>query len=169
MIEQLCREILHPDKEFSPVPFWFFNDMPDEDKIRKQLTDYVDKGVNTIVLHPRIGVPVEIGYLSKEYIKAVRFIVKTADELVGDVVIYHKAEELLAENVYRDIQICDECRALRVTGLDKYNTLMYLFVNEGVDSINTKVSIPTINEDTSLIEIDLCSGDITRVNLINHK
>lgn len=110
MIEQLCREILHPDKEFSPVPFWFFNDMPDEDKIRKQLTDYVDKGVNAIVLHPRIGVPVEIGYLSKEYFKAVRFIVKTADELVGDVVIYHKAKDLLAENVYRDIQICDECR-----------------------------------------------------------
>lgn len=95
MIEQLCREILHPDKEFSPVPFWFFNDMPDEDKIRKQLTDYVDKGVNAIVLHPRIGVPVEIGYLLKEYIKAVRFIVKTADELVGDVVIYHKAEEMV--------------------------------------------------------------------------
>ena len=88
MIEQLCREILHPDKEFSPVPFWFFNDMPDEDKIRKQLTDYVDKGVNAIVLHPRIGVPVEIGYLSKEYFKAVRFIVKTADELGMKIVLY---------------------------------------------------------------------------------
>lgn len=46
---------------------------------------------------------------------------------------------------------------------------MYLFVNEGADSINTKVIIPAINEDTSLIEIDLWSGDITRVNLINHK
>jgi len=75
-------------EEFSPIPFWFFNDMPDEEKIRKQLTDYVEKGVNGFVLHPRIGVPKEVPYLSEEYFKAMRFIVKTAKELSMKVVLY---------------------------------------------------------------------------------
>lgn len=85
---QLIKELKNPPKEFTPVPFWFFNDMPDEHKIREQLTDYVEKGVNGIVLHPRIGVPKEVPYLSEEYFKAVRFIVKTAAELEMKVVLY---------------------------------------------------------------------------------
>lgn len=87
-IEKLCSEILNPSEEFTPIPFWFFNDTPDEDKIRRQLEDYVEKGVNGLVLHPRIGVPKEVGYLSEEYFEAVRFIVRTADELGMKIVLY---------------------------------------------------------------------------------
>lgn len=87
-IVQLWRELQLPSSEFTPIPFWFFNDMPDEDRMRGQLEDYVEKGVNGIVLHPRIGVPEEIGYLSEEYFKAVRFLVKTAAELDMKIVLY---------------------------------------------------------------------------------
>lgn len=86
--ERLIKEILQPDKEFTPIPFWFFNDAFDEEKVKNQLTDYVDKGVNGLVLHPRIGVPKEMPYLSEEYFRAVRFIVKTAAELHMKVVLY---------------------------------------------------------------------------------
>lgn len=86
--EIFLQEILQPGKEFSPIPFWFFNDAFDEEKVRKQLADYVEKGVNGLVLHPRIGVPKEMPYLSEEYFRAVKFIVKTAAELDMKIVLY---------------------------------------------------------------------------------
>ena len=87
-MEQLWKELQNPSQEFTPIPFWFFNDMPDEDRMRKQLEDYVEKGVNGIVLHPRIGVPEEVPYLSDKYFQAVRFLVKTATELNMKIVLY---------------------------------------------------------------------------------
>ena len=51
---QMLREILDPGEEFTPIPFWFFNDAFQEDKVRKQLEDFAEKGVNGFVLHPRI-------------------------------------------------------------------------------------------------------------------
>ena len=42
--EELLREILRPGEEFSPMPFWFFNDAFDEEKVKSQLEDYVEKG-----------------------------------------------------------------------------------------------------------------------------
>lgn len=84
----LIKEILQPGAEFSPIPFWFFNDAFDEDKVRNQLADYVEKGVNGFVLHPRIGIPEEMPYLSEPYFEAVRFIVETAAGLGMKVVLY---------------------------------------------------------------------------------
>lgn len=86
--ETLVKQIQNPSAEFTPVPFWFFNDEPDEEKIAAQLADYVDKGVNAIVLHPRIGVPKTLKYLSEDYFKAIRFIVKTAHALDMKIVLY---------------------------------------------------------------------------------
>ncbi len=84
----LVKEILQPGEEFSPIPFWFFNDGFDEAKVRSQLADYVDKGVGGFVLHPRIGIPKDMPYLSESYFAAVRFIVETADALDMKVVLY---------------------------------------------------------------------------------
>lgn len=86
--KQLWKEIMEPPGEFSPVPFWFFNDEPDEARIRLQLEDFVAKGIHAFVLHPRIGIPEHIPYLSSEYFDAIRFIVKTASELDMKVVLY---------------------------------------------------------------------------------
>lgn len=86
--EELLKEILQPGTEFTPVPFWFFNDAFDEKHVREQLEDYVQKGVNGFVLHPRIGVPEDMPYLSEQYFEAVKYIVRTADELGMKVVLY---------------------------------------------------------------------------------
>ncbi len=86
--QDLIQELLHPGAEFSPIPFWFFNDAFNEERVRKQLEDYVEKGVNGFVLHPRIGVPEDMPYLSESYFDAVKFIVKTAAELDMKVVLY---------------------------------------------------------------------------------
>ena len=87
-VRRLLREILQPDAEFTPIPFWFFNDAFDEKKVRAQLEDYVEKGVNGLVLHPRIGVPEDMPYLSEAYFQAVRYIVGTAAELGMKIVLY---------------------------------------------------------------------------------
>lgn len=86
--QALVRELAQPGTEFSPIPFWFFNDAFDEERVKRQLKDYVEKGVNGFVLHPRIGVPEDMPYLSERYFDAVRFIVKTAAELDMRVVLY---------------------------------------------------------------------------------
>ena len=91
MKKTVLEQILSPSEEYSPIPFWFFNDEPDRDKIRMQLEDYVAKGVNGLVLHPRIGIPESLQYLSKEYFEVVRYIVGVADELQMKVVLYDEA------------------------------------------------------------------------------
>ena len=87
-VKQLTEGLQNPSQEFSPVPFWFFNDKPDKDRIKKQLADYVEKGVNGLVLHPRIGIPKEIPYLSDAYFQVVKYVVETAAELHMKVVLY---------------------------------------------------------------------------------
>ena len=87
-ISTIMENLEHPPMEFTPIPFWFYNDAPDKDKIKKQLTDYVEKGVNGIVLHPRIGIPKSLKYLSEEYFHVVKYIVETAAELNMKVVLY---------------------------------------------------------------------------------
>ena len=86
--ERLLEELQSPPEEFTPVPFWFFNDRPEEKKIEEELKDYVRKGVNAIVLHPRIGIPEDIPYLSEEYFRAVRFITACAAGLGMKIVLY---------------------------------------------------------------------------------
>ena len=87
-IQTIVKKLLNPPVEFTPIPFWFYNDTPDKDKIKKQLTDYVEKGVNGIVLHPRIGIPKSLKYLSEEYFHVVKYIVETAANLNMKVVLY---------------------------------------------------------------------------------
>lgn len=88
MLEQFLKSIKNPSREFTPIPFWFFNDEPNEEKISQQLADYVDKGVEGIVLHPRIGIPKEIPYLSGAYFKAVKYVVQAAKQLGMKIVLY---------------------------------------------------------------------------------
>ncbi|MDE6640092.1 MAG: hypothetical protein K2K63_06185, partial [Acetatifactor sp.] len=86
--EQFLDSIKNPPGEYTPVPFWFLNDEPDEDKIGQQLADYRNKGVEGIVLHPRIGIPCEVPYLSDSYFRTVKYVVRTAGRLGMKVVLY---------------------------------------------------------------------------------
>ena len=35
-ISTIMENLEHPPMEFTPIPFWFYNDAPDKDKIKKQ-------------------------------------------------------------------------------------------------------------------------------------
>ncbi len=82
-------EMLHsPGDEYTPIPFWFLNDDLSDDEIIRQMEDFAAHGVTGVVLHPRIGLPDRIQYLSKEFFGYIRTAVETADRLHMAVVLY---------------------------------------------------------------------------------
>jgi len=91
MIQSIINNILAPDKEFTPIPFWFLNDALTDEEIIRQLTDFHDKGVWGVVLHPRIGIPESIPYLSDVFMHAIKVAVRTAASLGMVVVLYDEA------------------------------------------------------------------------------
>jgi len=84
----VIHDILEPKAEFTPIPFWFINDDLIPEKLKAQLEDFKAKGVDGVVVHPRIGIPKEIGYLSEKYFEIITFIVKTAAELEMQIILY---------------------------------------------------------------------------------
>lgn len=88
MIKALKEKFLHPDDEFTPIPFWFWNDSLNEEEIRRQIHDFREKGVMGFVIHPRIGIPKNIEYLSDRFMQLVRFAVAEAARLGMKVVLY---------------------------------------------------------------------------------
>lgn len=88
MINKLRDEFLHPSSEYTPIPFWFWNDHLNEQEIIRQIHDFKDKGVDGFVIHPRIGIPKEIGYLSDRFMELVECAVKEAALLDMKVILY---------------------------------------------------------------------------------
>ena len=68
------EELKFPKPEFSPAPFWFLNDDLQKPELHRQLSDFKSKGVDAVVLHPRIGIPKTIPYLSDCYFDRIRYI-----------------------------------------------------------------------------------------------
>ena len=84
----IIQEFLCPGSEFTPFPFWFLNGDLREDKIERQLKDFKDKGISGAVLHPRIGIPRSLEYLSDAFMDKITFAVKTAKRLDMKVLLY---------------------------------------------------------------------------------
>lgn len=89
--EALIKKLKTPAREFSPMPFWFLNDAFDDHEIVRQLTDFDAKGVHGVVLHPRIGVPESIRYLSDEFMHYIKTAVETAARLDMKIILYDEA------------------------------------------------------------------------------
>jgi len=89
--ELLKQNFLCPSDEYTPIPFWFWNDMLREEKIKRQIHDFRDKGVMGFVIHPRKGLPKEIPYLSDRYMYFVKYAVEEAAKLQMKVVLYDEA------------------------------------------------------------------------------
>ena len=91
MLNHILEQLQTPDKEFTPIPFWFLNDDLTDAELERQLTDFCKKGVHGVVLHPRIGIPETIPYLSDRFMHHIRFAVETAARLGMYVVLYDEA------------------------------------------------------------------------------
>ncbi|MCS7462627.1 glycosyl hydrolase [Paenibacillus doosanensis] len=87
----LEQQFLHPSDEFTPIPFWFWNDELTESEIVRQIADFADKGVMGFVIHPRIGIPESIPYLSDTYMGLVKAAVQEAERRGMTVILYDEA------------------------------------------------------------------------------
>jgi len=56
---------LQPPRAFSVTPFWFWNDTLDEREIVRQIADMQAHGVYGFVIHPRVGLPRDLGWMSE--------------------------------------------------------------------------------------------------------
>ena len=89
--ETLKSQFLRPDKIFSPLPFWFWNDDIQEAELTRQIEDFNEKGVNGFAIHPRIGIPTDLQYMSERFLNLVSHAVKEAARLDMQVVLYDEA------------------------------------------------------------------------------
>ena len=89
--DKLAKAFLSPADEFSPMPFWFWNDELTEDEITRQIDDFLAHGVAGFVIHPRKGLPGTIPYLSDKYMHYVRHAVEEAARRGMQVVLYDEA------------------------------------------------------------------------------
>lgn len=81
-------ELVDPPREFSFCPFWFWNDELDEAEIVRQMEDFQAHGVHAFVIHPRVGLPRSIGWMSDAMGRFVRFAVQEAARRDMGVVLY---------------------------------------------------------------------------------
>jgi hypothetical protein len=89
--KNIHQQFLKPSEEFTPIPFWFWNDTLTNDEIIRQIHDFKEKGVMGFVIHPRMGLPKEIVYLSDQYLDFVETAVQEAANLGMIVMLYDEA------------------------------------------------------------------------------
>ncbi len=73
------KNILRIANEFKKeavVPFWMWNDKLEKEKLKRQLLEIKEKGMNQVIIHPRFGL--ETPYLSEEWFDAVGFVLEEA-------------------------------------------------------------------------------------------
>lgn len=77
----------NPGPAFSPMPFWFWNDTLDRDELVRQLDSFHRKGIDGVVIHPRLGMS-GVGYLSDGYFDLVKTVCEEAKRRFMLVILY---------------------------------------------------------------------------------
>ncbi|PWW00990.1 alpha-L-rhamnosidase-like protein [Paenibacillus cellulosilyticus] len=86
--ETLKQQFIAPAAEFSPIPFWFWNDELTREELIRQIHEFHSKGVDGFVIHPRMGLSRQIPYLSDTYMDLVEAAVEEAARLGMSVILY---------------------------------------------------------------------------------
>ena len=86
--QDIPKEFLNPPKEFSVMPFWFWNDTLKDEEIIRQISDFEAHGVYGFVIHPRIGLPDNVKWLSSEMIHSMGVAINEASKRKMYVVLY---------------------------------------------------------------------------------
>lgn len=87
-MRKLLEEFRNPSKEFTAYPFWFWNDDITKEGIRTSLVDFQEKGIDGVIIHPRIGLSKEIGYLTEPFFERVSYAVEQAEILGMKIILY---------------------------------------------------------------------------------
>lgn len=86
--ESMKRQFVDPPAEFTPMPFWFWNDELSREEIVRQIREFHAHEVDGFVLHPRMGLPRTMPYLSDAYFEMAEAAVAEAAKLGMRVILY---------------------------------------------------------------------------------
>ncbi|NOU97206.1 hypothetical protein GC093_28850 [Paenibacillus sp. LMG 31456] len=87
-MEHLKSAFWEPEDEFTPIPFWFWNDELNKNELIRQIHDFKSKEVMGFVLHPRMGLPRSQPYLSEPFMELVETAVLEAEAQGMIVILY---------------------------------------------------------------------------------
>ncbi|MDO4627733.1 MAG: hypothetical protein Q4C70_00980 [Planctomycetia bacterium] len=82
------EEFRNPPREYTLMPFWFWNDRLEEAEIVRQIADFEAHGVYGFVIHPRIGLPEDTGWMSPRLLSAMRTALEEARRRGMSVLLY---------------------------------------------------------------------------------
>jgi hypothetical protein len=74
--------------EFSVFPFWFWNDELSKEEISRQLDDFIAHGVHGFVIHPRVGLPRTLGWMSEKLLTFYDYAIEEAQKRHMKVILY---------------------------------------------------------------------------------
>ena len=115
---ELPREWYYPPAEFSLAPFWFWNDELKEAEIIHQLDDFQAHGVDAFVLHPRVGLPRHMGWMSRALLDKMRFAIEQARARDMWVILY---DEGMYPSGSSSGQVVAENQAYQCRGMVRIN------------------------------------------------
>jgi hypothetical protein len=79
---------MQPARDLSVLPFWFWNDDLTEAELLRQIDDFEAHGVYGFVIHPRVGLPRDTGWMSPRLLECMRFATEEAARRDMTVVLY---------------------------------------------------------------------------------
>ncbi len=91
MFDILTEMFDRPGNAFTALPFWFWNDRLDRDELVRQVDDFHKKGVNGFIIHPRMGMEVDGGYMGETYLDMVEACLAAAKKRRMLVMLYDEA------------------------------------------------------------------------------
>src|SRR5665647_23275 len=86
--QSIPADFINPPHEFSVMPFWFWNDTLKDEEIVRQIADFEAHGVYGFVIHPRIGLPENVKWLSSEMIHSMNVAISEAARRKMYVILY---------------------------------------------------------------------------------
>src|SRR4051794_10997451 len=113
----LDDELRSPPREFSLMPFWFWNDDLSEREILRQIADFDSHGVYGFVIHPRVGLPRTIGWMSEAMLRFTAVAVREARRRDMRVILYdegmYPSGSSSGQVVATDPSLACRCLAMR--------------------------------------------------------
>ena len=86
--QKVPDQFIDPPREFSVMPFWFWNDTLRADEIIRQIQDFDAHGVYGFVIHPRMGLPIGMDFLDTEMLSLMKVAIEEAERRNMKVILY---------------------------------------------------------------------------------
>lgn len=86
--QNISKQFIDPPREFSVMPFWFWNDTLKAGEIVRQIKDFDEHGVYGFVIHPRMGLPPDMKFLSPDMLSLMKLAIEEAERRDMKVILY---------------------------------------------------------------------------------